>query len=164
MHEKIFADFYTEHKSLVWKLTKKYFFKDVDREEAFQDSFVKVYKQLKKGPPPEQIKGWLYRVTINTCINQDRKTKRQQVLFNALSFNGILFDQSETVLESSDEQELERIMSPLNAKQKAVIILREIEELTYDEISKTMSISIGTVKSTLNRAKNKIKNYLEQRQ
>ena len=52
------------------------------------------------------------------------------MLFNALSFNGILFDQSETVLESSDEQELERIMSPLNAKQKAVIILREIEELT----------------------------------
>ena len=163
MEEK-FAEIYTTYKEFVWNLTSRYFQSQMDREEAFQETFVKVYRYIPHYKEQEQdyFKTWLYKVTMTTSINLFKKQKRTQLLRDLLDFNKHLFSGAPDPehVDAGEEDGVSFILSPLNADQRAVILLREIEGLAYEEIAEVMNMKVGTVKSTLNRAKNKMRDYL----
>lgn len=155
-----FNNIYERYKKAVWNVTSRYFSCKSDREEAFQESFIRIHKYLPKFEysDEKQLKAWIYRVAVTTSINLFKKSKRHLAIKELITFNLRIFKSSE--IEVNDDSLVEQILNPLNEKQKAVIILREIEELSYEEIASIMDISLGTVKSMINRSKKKIKENL----
>lgn len=160
MYMEKFNNIYDEYKKAVWNVTSRYFSCKSDREEAFQESFIRIHKYLPKFEysNDKQLKAWIYKIAVTTSINLFKKSKRQQTIKEILTFNLSIFKGNE--IEINDDDLVEKILKPLNEKQRAVIILREIEDLPYEEIAEIMDINLGTVKSIINRSKKKIKDSL----
>ncbi len=145
-----------------------------DGEDAAQETFVKVYKNLNKFKGEALFSTWLYRIAVNTCKNRRRswwnRLKRTAVRLD----KPIETEEGEHTYEIGDTsfspiKELERLqiadcvkkaLDTLPEKHKELIILRDIQELSYEEIETVLGISIGTVKSRLSRARIAMKEKL----
>ena len=149
-----------------------------NREDAMditQDAFVKVHRYLDNFQGNSSFYTWLYRIVVNLCIDHIRRAGRR----NNTDFDEKLRYSSE-ILEGADvlprrldsnpskvlgRKELaERIQEAVNELpeyHRAVIILREIEGLSYTEMAKVMKVSKGTIMSRLHHARHKLKKALE---
>ena len=162
---------YNENKDLVYNLSLSYVQNILDAEEITQDVFVKIYKNLYQFSNKSKISTWIYKITINTCLDfiKAKKTKKR------ISFLSSLFhqDSNEPILEVSNfdhpgielenKEALENLFSLINSlpgRQKTIIILSKIEDKSQKEISEIMSISIKAVESLLQRAKKNLKEKL----
>jgi len=131
-----------------------------EAEDAAQDSFIKAYRNLRHFTPDASFYTWLYRITVNTCLDY-RKRPFFASLFTR-SAQGDEFLRRELPDELSPErlyeakqtgQALQRSLQRLSPKLRAVIVLKEMEGLSYEEISEVLDISLGTVKSRLSRGR-----------
>lgn len=147
-----------------------------DARDAAQETFLKIYRGLHSFRGESGLKTWIYRIAINQAMNQQRwwkRRRRDETVSLELSRKG-----SDITLESSlcdanaspetraIEQEREKkILHALSEVQKdyrAALILREIEELSYEEIAETLEISIGTVKSRIARGREELRRKLKE--
>lgn len=145
-----------------------------DREEAWdvaQEAFVKAYRNLDRFAGDSAFFTWLYRITYNLSIDAVRARSRRDVklldesreLENALQKQGKpTFDVNPG--EVTDRAELKRIlhqaMSALSEKHRAVIVLREVEGLSYEEIADVLGVAKGTVMSRLFHARKNLQSLL----
>lgn len=120
-----------------------------EAEDLLQDTFLKVMKS--ESDKIENMKAWLITVARNTVYDHWRREKRKRTLMPFLKRKKRNID-----LKLDIEREIEK----LSPKLKEVIILREINQLNYEEISEILGIEIGTVKSRLNRARKELRNLL----
>lgn len=132
-----------------------------DAEDLSQDVFVKAYRSLHQFRHDAKWSTWLYRITVNTCMDR-RKVKS----FTQLSFHddidegvvaGAMKHSSSVSPEKSAEaglirQEIEKALDRLTAKERSVFVLRHYHDQSLKQISETLGISEGTVKSFLFRA------------
>jgi len=147
-----------------------------DREDALeiaQEAFAKVFTGIQKFKEEASFYTWLYRITVNLAIDRQRQKNRQPVFERDEHGEGEhagiddIPDSTETdPYEQVKEKELgERIraaLAELTPAHKAVILLREIEGLSYEEISEVLQCSRGTVMSRLHYARKKLQSRLEQ--
>jgi RNA polymerase sigma-70 factor (ECF subfamily) len=145
-----------------------------DREDALeiaQEAFAKVFTSIQKFKEEASFYTWLYRITVNLAIDRQRQRNRQPLLERDDSGEGenarieSIPDTTETdPYEKVKDQELaERIraaLAELTPAHKAVILLREIEGLSYEEISEVLQCSRGTVMSRLHYARKKLQSRL----
>ncbi|NLL46709.1 MAG: sigma-70 family RNA polymerase sigma factor [Clostridiales bacterium] len=135
-----------------------------DEQQAFdvsQETFLKAFTSLKSFRGDSRFSAWLYRLTSNICIDFLRKEKRQKTV-------SITYDNGEGAeLEIADlrnipETELERCelreviengLLQLSEDHRRIVVLRDINGLSYAEISEVLGLEIGTVKSRLARAR-----------
>ena len=132
-----------------------------EAQEVAQDVFLKIYHNLKGFQFRSSFKTWVYRVTANTALNAYKKMSRD--LNRRQDFDSIIDTQAVSVdtkkemeeRQERDEQKsrLESLLNSLNPDQRAAIVLREIQGLSYEEISQALSININTVRSRLKRAR-----------
>jgi RNA polymerase sigma-70 factor (ECF subfamily) len=135
-----------------------------EAEDVLQMAFIRVYQLKEKFKGDETgFRRWLYRITINLCIDVQRKrhpTLRLEHLIG--KGNEPAVDFSASGLEAKDE--LSRVLRGLESKQRAVVVLRFLHDLSYEEIARTLDIPLGTVKSRLNTAMKTLqKKVLEER-
>lgn len=134
-----------------------------EAEDAAQDTFIKAYRNLPKFTPDASFYTWLYRITVNTCIDYKKRP-----FFSAL-FARSSDDDKFLAWEVPDElsperlyeskqmgQALQRALQKISPKLKAIIVLKEMEGLSYEEISEVLDVSLGTVKSRLSRAREEL--------
>jgi len=132
-------------------------------EEAAQEAFVQAWLHLASYRPQTSIRNWLYRIAVNAATDMFRKEKR--ILPNAIE--DLPLRDSRPGPEASVSQ-LERIaliqkaILSLPDASRAVLVLREYEEMSYHEIAETLDIPLGTVMSRLNYARKLLKEKLEQ--
>lgn len=151
-----------------------------DKEEAMdvsQEAFVKVYKYLDHFKGDASFYTWLYRITVNICIDIIRK--RAGAGGEAVEFDETLpMDVSEANIgalgsrlgtnpqKSALRRELaEKIQEALAAvpeKHRAILLLREVEGMSYEDLSRTLDIPKGTVMSRLFHARAKVQKILSQ--
>jgi RNA polymerase sigma-70 factor, ECF subfamily len=133
-----------------------------DAQDAAQDSFIKAYGALNEFTPQASLYTWLYRIAVNTCLDYRRKTIRSQTDSNIVAEDmPSSFPSPERDCESKEISEaLRQAMQKLPEKLRAAIALREIEELSYEEIGDILDLSQGTVKSRISRAREQLKNLL----
>ncbi len=151
-----------------------------DKEEAMdvsQEAFVKVYKYLDHFKGDASFYTWLYRITVNICIDIIRK--RAGAGGEAVEFDETMpMDVSEANIgalgsrlgtnpqKSALRRELaEKIQEALAAvpeKHRAILLLREIEGMSYEDLSRTLDIPKGTVMSRLFHARAKVQKILSQ--
>ncbi len=160
------------YQDTAYNVAYKYFQNHEDALDATQESFIKVFKNIKKFRQESSFKTWLYRIVMNTCNDIFRSRK-------ATAYTESIFKEGEegeyiVQLEDKDKGPLERIISheessrlmkslyKLPKEQKEILILRDMEDLSYEEIGFILSINLGTVKSRINRARLKLREvYIE---
>src|SRR3989339_1172194 len=120
--------------------------------DASQDVFIKLYDKRKAWEAGELTDAYIYRMTVNRCLDFKRNEKRLVQLDTAMPDN-----RRSGANRVDDEDEVERLLSILNPEQRTAVVLQEISGLSYDEIAAATDTDIGTVRSRLSRAKDKMK-------
>ena len=153
--------------SLIYRMVR-------DREAAedlAQDSFVKVLNHIDRYNPEFKFSSWIFKIANNVAIDHLRRRQPQTVSMDgsphatsaaeieASSFE-IAADQ-ETALQEMEAKEIgsaiERAIAKLRPEYRACIMLRHIEDRSYEEIATTLDLPLGTVKTYIHRARNELR-------
>jgi RNA polymerase sigma-70 factor (ECF subfamily) len=146
------------------------FVHDIDlAEDLLQDTFLKLYTHKNSYKEIAKFSTWIYTIAGNFAKTELRKFKRRKTYSHSdLSFNDnefIIEDKNKTpsdvFLDEGLRKSLHQCLSSLPLNFKNIIILRDIQELSYDEISTIVELSLGTVKSRINRARLKLYECLQ---
>ena len=148
------------------KLYRIIFFMVHHEEDALDlllDCFIKAYQALPKLKNPAIFNSWIIKISVNLSINHIKKKKRlfnyKEELINNANFPKIksppmILEQKETT------QQLFKLINKLPPKQKSVLILCDIEGLSYKEIAEILQCRIGTIMSRLYYARDFIRNNI----
>ena len=141
-----------------------------DAEDVSQEVFVKVFRSLDKFRGDSKFGTWIYRITVNTCYSlkskksySEMRTKENIEELVDLNENRIehSFANPERITESGFIQKsIEKAMKKLSTKEKAVFVLRNFNELTFEEIVKVLKVKPSTVRSLNFRALKKLRKEL----
>ncbi len=139
-----------------------------DADDVLQDTFIKVYTKLDTYDSQFPFYPWLYRIAINTALNHQKKKARLRALsLEDIDGNNHSNDLSESPKQMHDMvggelvTKLKEALGKIPPEQRTVFILRVREGLSYQEISESLEISMGTVMSRLSRARDKLRVLLQ---
>ncbi len=131
-----------------------------EAEDAVQDIFIKVYNNMSHLDEIKSVSPWLYKIAYHHCLNIIRRKKllffipiNEDLKIDAANYN--------TGIESEFSEQLTLVMSRLSAQDRAVLILRIIEEKSYDEIAVIFNKKPDAVRKQYERVKKKVKSYIE---
>ena len=151
--EKQFAQTVAEHKSTIYTVCYM-FSKDVDEvNDLFQEVLVNLWKGFEGFQHRSDIKSWIYRVSLNTCISLERKKRRSPV--ERLNMDINLFEDKDEDTRQVDR--LHQRISKLQPFDRAIVLLW-LENLSYEEIALIVGISAKNVSVRLYRIKEQLKN------
>lgn len=137
-----------------------------DAEEAAQDTFLALWRGIDRFRQESALSTWIYRLTSNACIDLMRRRRKSEGSVS-LDDEALFLDaadpapQPQQALEQRETQRLmqEGLMS-LPAEYRSILLLREVEGLSYSEISETLELELGTVKSRISRGRTLLRNFL----
>lgn len=125
-------------------------------EDVLQIVFVKIYRGLPNFRFEASLATWIYRIALNECLNQQRRRGAQHIPFEALLGSDEELDSGATADQQHAEGErreiVHRAVMELSPKLRAVVALKYLDGLSYEEIASVLECSPGTVASRLNRA------------
>ena len=151
--EKQFAQTVAEHKSTIYTVCYM-FSQDADEvNDLFQEVLVNLWKGYEGFEHRSDIKTWVYRVSLNTCISQERKKKRNAAVRLSMDIN--LFEDRDEDTRQVDM--LHKRISRLQPFDRAIVLLW-LENLSYEEIGMIVGISTKNVSVRLFRIKEQLKN------
>lgn len=140
-------------------------------EDIAQEVFIKIYRNLHNYKGNSSVYTWIYRITINTCIDTLKKHKKVVYLEDTTKNNNgdeitiQLEDDSklpnEIVEDNEIKESLIKCIRRLPHEQSTIIILRDIKGFSYMEIAEILKLNLGTVKSKISRARSLLKEELE---
>ena len=137
-----FETLYQKYNKLVYRIAFTILKNKEDSEDVVQAVFSKIYTLSKDKLPLDNISTWIYSVTKNEAISLFRKKK------NTLDLDSIyeIADTDNEINNIIDQDSYNRLISRLNDKEKEVVSLKVLTNLTFDEIAKLLNESAGTVK------------------
>lgn len=154
---KAMEEIYSNYKSSLFNLTYRYTRNMSSAEDLLQDIFIKIFTGIRKLRSPEAFNAWVYRTAINACISATRKSGRGKII----PLNEINKPDEAEVENVHFKLDMEKAVSFLPSKQKAVFLLHDVQGFTHGEIARVMKWSEGTSKSQLFKARMKIRGYLK---
>ncbi len=141
-----------------------------DLEDLAQEVFIKIFKNIKGFRGEAKFSTWIYRITMNVAYDYKRKNKEVYSLDEPMkedeedTFEKVVPSEEEdplSVVEKEDiRSKLQKLIRELPKEYQEVLILREYEGLSYEEISKVLKCPVGTVESRLFRARKELKEKL----
>lgn len=134
-----------------------------EAEDIVQETFLRVYQHRDSFDFKHCFSTWLYTIALNLARNELRKKKKYRFVD--------IFDMQNKEMETAVEAKipsnlgpvLEAAINQLPEKYKTAFILRDIEEMPYDEVARVLSVPLGTVKSRVNRARSILRDKLKPR-
>jgi RNA polymerase sigma-70 factor (ECF subfamily) len=170
--ERAFARLVKEYESVVYSFAYKVC-RDKDKaEEAWQDTFVNVFRKLKQFDGKSKFSTWLYSIVVNNCLMKHRRSKLEQATVRIDAPEGFHEDPvvdaeghvvqtiaswKDTPIDSLMNSELrsllDRAIKKLPVDYRVVFILRDVEGQSAEEVSKILKLSVPAVKSRLRRAR-----------
>lgn len=149
---RAFEALYRAHQRRVFSVALHFFGGNrAAAEDVTQAVFLKIYNKIADFRGQSELTTWIYRMTVNACIDEQRKTRR----FFSLEFFFVEFRAKKTPDEKFERGEIcdavQRALATLKPKYRLPILLRYSEGLSYEEIARVLDCSIGTVASRLNR-------------
>ena len=166
-----FGSLIIHHERFVYNVVYRMLPNKEDAEDISQEVFIKAYKYLNRFDGKAAFSTWLYKIAVNTCIDEIRKRRGKETLsINAEIDTGEgtvekeyvsgIIGVEEEVLSKEGVEIIKRAINNLSEEQKTVITLRDIEGLSYIEIAEITECSMGTVKSRLSRARQALKDMI----
>jgi RNA polymerase sigma-70 factor (ECF subfamily) len=154
-----------KYERLMYYIARRYFSSNEDAADACQESAIRIFKGLPTVKLPESgsLKSWVCAVTTNTCVDLLRK---KRVATTTIPEGEVTYQAEpsaeETAMGRERIRDIMAAMEKLPDDHRTIIILRDMNGLSYQEIAETVGINEGTVKSRLSRARTALKNLLEQ--
>ena len=149
--------------NLVFRMLQQY----EEANEITQETFLAAWQGLPSFRGDARFSTWLYRIAYNCCLKQLDQRKRDRALQLAIQADQMLDytgreERVDAELDAHDCQALVREhLAKLPAKYRIVLILRHLQEMTYEEMAEILTMPIGTIKTHLFRARNLLKERLE---
>ncbi len=164
-----FEEIYEEYKNMVYNLCLNYLQNTEDAEETTQDVFLKIHHKIDTFKADSSLKTWIYRITINQCLDVIKSKKRQRFsnyirgLFSSeneykihsFSHPGIELEQKERL------EKLFKLINELAENQKTALILSKLEQMSQKEVTQIMNLSEKAVESLIQRAKTNLLKKIE---
>lgn len=159
---RAFDQLVLKHGDRIMTLCFRYMGNRFDADDAAQEVFVKVYRSLNKFSFSSSFNTWLYRVTVNTCIDMLRKggkaSGEKEIMDNIHS--GSEPGPEEITIMNEKEKMIHFALSQLPLRERTLVILADMDGRGMEEIAEIMKIKTGTVKSTLYRGRKRLRNLL----
>ncbi len=139
-----------------------------EAEDVVQDAFVQAFVKLDTFKHQSRFYTWLYRIAFNVSISRRRRRRRVEVSWDeSRELAGEEpVDSGESPMDPLEQAErrqlLEQAMGRLTEEHRSIIVLRHLEEFSYEEIAEILVISVGTVRSRLHRARAALLGHLQQ--
>jgi len=165
--EKSFEALILSCKGRAYNIALRYMQNEEDALDAMQESFLKVFRHLNKFNEQSRFDTWVYRIVVNTCNDMLRKNKKHNYIDTiyknendeevAIEIADSAPGPDELLLRKEESGNILNCLNRLGKEHREVLILRDIKGFTYDEIADILECSIGTVKSRVSRAREKLK-------
>src|SRR5215470_3067220 len=152
-------DLIRQFSPLVFRLISRYFRNREDVEDIAQDVFLKVFARIDQVRPDQNFPGWLARVTVNSCYDELRKTRRRK---EAMETYGPEAAAEQTVAPREPDSlgRARAALQRLDPKLRIPLVLKEVDDMSVEEIAKTMGLTQTNVKVRLFRARKKLQSML----
>jgi len=148
-----FRTLFERHKNRVYSIALRYSGDDASAQDITQEAFLKVFVGIKGFRGESEFNSWLYRLVVNSCLDQKRKRRRLIPLLDEAM--GMLqapnISTLDDVLRGELSNQVRAVVASLHDDQRILIVLRYTECLSYDEIANILGCSAGTIASRLNR-------------
>lgn len=156
---------YEHFKASLFSLALRYTYNFAAAEDVIQDVFMKVFTNLHTLDEDKAFVGWLYRITVNTCLSYLRSHKKlRQKTIPLDDVQGMVADTEPTVIEKAENKILEQTIQKLPPRLKSVFLLHDVQGFKHQEIAHILGCSVGTSKSQLFKARKKMRKLLEHKQ
>ena len=161
-----------EYEKSVYNIALRMTGNSEDASDMTQEAFIKAYNSLQSFRGDSKFSVWLYRIATNVCLDFLRSRSRKPTVSLSVEDN----EGEEVQLNVADESQspellldrqmtresVRRGLETLSPEYRQILLLREIQGLSYDEISQALGLDVGTVKSRIFRARKKLCAFLLQ--
>jgi len=172
-----FSKLILQYESNVYNIAYRMFYNEADAKDIVQEVFLRIFQKLHQFQDNAAFSTWLYRITVNICIDEIRKRKGKETYSIDETYKteddemirqypGDSKSPEEIYLQKERIEALYKAIQALSEEYKLAIILRDFQNFSYQEIADILSCSLGTVKSRIARGRIQLKNILlkEQRE
>lgn len=171
-----FAELIQPFETKVYNLAYRMCGNREDARDLAQEAFLKVYRALGRFKGRSSFSTWLYRVVSNTCLDQLRRERRSGVAASLddpveTETGGLkreladsTFEPEQLAMRSEADAEIRAAVATLPPDHRLAVLLRDFEDLSYEEIARVMDCSLGTVKSRISRARSTLRDRLVRRE
>ena len=153
--------------SAAYRLTRN----SADAEDLVQETFLRAYRGFHQFEEGTNLKAWLYRILMNTFINEYRRRQRQPqtvsedeipdwYLYSKMAETGVEPSAETSVIEALPDEEVQEALSSLPDQFRMAVLLADVEGFSYKEIAEIMGVPIGTVMSRLHRGRKALEKRL----
>ncbi|HHW06403.1 MAG TPA: sigma-70 family RNA polymerase sigma factor [Clostridia bacterium] len=166
-----FGELVALYERQVYTIAYRFMGNPEDASDLAQEAFVRAFRAVKSFRGEASFKTWLYHIIANVCRDELRKRKKQVVVSldaPIMTDDGFITREQddwslapERVYESIELQEtIQKLLNQLTPEYRQVLVLREIQGFTYEEIAQILACSLGTVKSRINRARKAMRDLI----
>ncbi|GAB6157919.1 sigma-70 family RNA polymerase sigma factor [Desulfotomaculum varum] len=143
-----------------------------DAADLAQEAFIKIYQALPNFRGDSSFSTWIYHITVNVCRDELRKRQRRPTVSldepaadgnnNTYEIRSVAPGPEEMLDRSETQAMIQQCLNALSDDYRTILVMREIQELSYEEIADILGCSLGTVKSRLSRARQALKEKISQ--
>lgn len=161
---KAFEELVATYQHLVFGVAVRMLGNAAEAEEITQEAFLRAHRALADFRGDAKLSTWLYTIVSRLCLTRlasgERRMARQgeETLMRLANTEG---DPAAAVERSEVEAALHRAIAELPEERRIVVVLRDLEGLSYEEIAQTLELDLGTVRSRLHRARMDLKDKME---
>jgi len=160
-----FEQILLRYEKLIHHIARRYLTNSEDALDASQDAIIRIYKGLPNVVIREDgnLKAWICTVTANTCLDIVRKRRivADELTDDIIQISPTLPSAEESAIANERVRELLAAIEKLPDDHRMVIILRDMQGLSYEELAEALNLTLGTVKSRLSRARAALKKLLD---
>lgn len=161
-----------EYQQPVYNLAVRLLSDSSDASDVVQEVFLKVFRKVGAFRGDSSLKTWIYRIAVNEAYNYQRwfgRHRKQEIGLEeeeegSLNYSQVLSDPARSPFDcaADDEQHklVEAALARLNPSYRMAVVLRDIEELSYEEIAEILQVALGTVKSRILRGREALRKEL----
>ena len=133
-----------------------------DAEEALQDAFTRAYRSLARCEEPERFAAWLFRILVNRCRTVGARRVRRARTFVADEGAVLEASHDHPAEQNAWREEIDRALQQLRADQREAFVLKYVEDLGYDEMSRLTGVGVSALKMRVMRACERLREMLSE--
>jgi RNA polymerase sigma-70 factor (ECF subfamily) len=158
--EAAFAQLYEQFKTRVLNLSFRYVGNREDAEIAAQDAFLRVWNSAGKFRGSAQVWTWIYRITVNVCLNVKAHKRIVNIELDDEVPAGLEHEPVDSHIRRQQEEIVREALESLPPDQRMATVLARFEDMSYEQIAQTMGKSVRAVATLVFRAKEKLRDRL----